>query len=296
MIAGALVNERDIERGLFTSDVPYPDRPPVADELVFFSRLPQALSSAAEMMERHDSGERDGVATCLERIHVTGGTNGVLVDALRRHRPFTPAFIGRAEDQAYILSVLGRPGRRLAYVHAAGLLMRHDKEAFAGEAIAAAQVGTLVGDYVRILEFSAYADAIAGDGTDGPLDLAGIRQLLDPFTGCFVSRLPVTVTMLRFALRLVRFFAEGEAASAHAFAIVGSRRIGDALDRTGNASRLRDLVRRERRGWDVYFDALDALEAGIRVGDPRALALGRRGREIVASCRVRGDAPGSRSA
>ena len=290
MIAGALVNERDIERGLFTSDVPYPDRPPAADELVFFSRLPQALSSAAEMMERHGSAERDGVATCLERIHVTGGTNGVLVDALRRHRPFTPSFIGRAEDQAYILSVLGRPGRRLAYVHAAGLVMRHDKEAFAGEAIAAAHVGKLVGDYVRILEFSAYADAIAGDGTDGSLDLAGIGQLLDPFTGCFVSRLPVTVTMLRFALRLVRFFVEGEAASAHAFAIVGARRIGDALDRTRDGSRLRDLVRRERRGWDVYFDALDALEGGIRAGDPRALALGRRGREIVASCRVRGDA------
>jgi hypothetical protein len=291
MIAGALVNERDIGRGLFTPDVPYPTGHPAADELVFFSRLPQALSSAAEMMERHDSIERDGAAACLERLHVTGGTNGVLVEALRRHRPFTPAFIGRAEDQAYVLSVLGRPGPRLAYGHAAGLLMRHDKEAFAGEAIAAAHVGKLVGDYVRILEFSACADAVAGDGTNGSLDLAGIKQLLDPFTGCFVSRLPVTVTMLRFALRLARFFAEGEAAAGHEFALVGARRIGDALRRTRDRAALRDAIDRERRGWDLYYDALDTLEEGISASEPRALALARRGREIVAACRVAGEAP-----
>jgi hypothetical protein len=74
--------------------------------------------------------------------------------------------VGRAEDQAYLMSVLGDDavaiGPRLAYVHAAGLLMRHDKEAFAGEAIAAAQIGRLVGDDVRILLFSAYADGPGG--------------------------------------------------------------------------------------------------------------------------------------
>ncbi len=128
---------------------------------MFFSALPQAISTRAEMMERYDGPAIDGVGRALERIHVTGGTNGIRVDALRRHRPFTPTFVGRAEDQAYILSTLGRPGPRLAYAHAAGLIMRHDKDAFAGEAIAAAHVGKLIGDDVRILVFSAYADAAA---------------------------------------------------------------------------------------------------------------------------------------
>ena len=173
MVAGALVNERDIGQGLFTPDVAYPSRPLTPDQYVFFSGLPQALSTRAEMMERYDTPARDGVTTCIERVHVTGGTNGILVDALRRHRPFTPSFVGRAEDQAYLLSVLGRPGDggadgpmpRLAYAHAAGLIMRHDKEAFAGEAIAAAEAGKLVGDDVRILQFSAYAAAIAAAAT-----------------------------------------------------------------------------------------------------------------------------------
>ena len=61
-------------------------------------------STVAEMMARYDGAPQDGRARCLERIHVTGGTNGILIDALRRHRPFTPTFIGRAEDQAYLLT------------------------------------------------------------------------------------------------------------------------------------------------------------------------------------------------
>ena len=141
------------------------------------------------MMERYDTPEWDGPTACIERVHVTGGTNGILVDALRRHRPFTPSFVGRAEDQAYLLSVLGRPGDRgadgstprLAYVHAAGLIMRHDKEAFAGEAIAAAEAGKLLGDDVRILQFSAYAGAIAGPAVGrGSADVATSRPSWTP--------------------------------------------------------------------------------------------------------------------
>ena len=286
MIAGSLVNERDIGRGLFTPDVPYPHGSPAIDEHVFFSRLTQAVSTAVEMTERRASWPRGAGTACLERIHVTGGTNGVLVDALRRQRPFTPSFVGRAEDQAYLLPVLGRTGPRLAYAHAAGLVMRHDKEAFAGESIAAARIGTLVGDYVRILDFSACVEAISGDGADGLPGPADVKDLLDPFTGCFVSHLPVTITLLRFGLRVARFVMDGDLPAAHEFALVGARRLGEALDRTLDRVRVRDEIRRERAGWNTYFDALDALEAGIRQGDPRALALRDRGREIIAACRV----------
>ena len=96
----------------------------------------------------------DGKIECIQRIHGTGGTNGILVDSLRKHRPFTPSLIGRAEDQSYILSVLMNPGEKLAYVHKDGLIMRHDKEAFAADAIKAASFGNLIGDYIRTLYFS----------------------------------------------------------------------------------------------------------------------------------------------
>jgi len=101
MIAGALVNQRDIHKGIFTPDVTFPDGELKPDEYIFFSKLPQALSTHAEMMTRYKPGTvPEGINTCLQRIHVTGGTNGILVDSLRRFQPFTPSFIGRAEDQA----------------------------------------------------------------------------------------------------------------------------------------------------------------------------------------------------
>ncbi len=163
MLAGALVNESDIESSLFTPDVMFPSHEPAEDELVFFSRLPQALSTEAEMMTRYNDGDLNGIKECIQRIHVTGGTNGILVDSLRRHRPFTPSFFGRAEDQAYILSTFDNPSPNLAYAHQEGLIMRHDKQAFAQEAIKAAGVGKLLGDYVRIILFSAYAKVLSED-------------------------------------------------------------------------------------------------------------------------------------
>ncbi len=295
MVAGALVNERDIRQGLFTPDVAYPSRPLTPDQFIFFSGLPQALSTRAEMMERYDTPARDGATTCIERVHVTGGTNGILVDALRRHRPFTPSFVGRAEDQAYLLSVLGRSGDgggdgtmpRLAYAHAAGLIMRHDKEAFAGEAIAAAEAGKLVGDDVRILQFSAYAAAIAGArrASGGAPDVAPVKAILDPFTGSFVSRLPVTVVLLRFALRVARAFEDGRAGLGVEMAEIGARRIDEALTFTQNDG-LRRAVERERAAWNAYYDVLDALEGAIESGDREALELQERARQIVSEARV----------
>jgi hypothetical protein len=158
LIAGALVNQGDIHKSLFAPDVPFPDRKLSPDEHIFFSVLPQALSTEAEMMARYAEGKLDGKTRCLQRVHVTGGTTGIRVESLRRHRPFTPSFIGRAEDQAYLLSVFDSPSPRLAYVHKDGLIMRHDKKAFVQEAIESAQLGKLVGDYVRILHLSAYAE------------------------------------------------------------------------------------------------------------------------------------------
>ena len=257
MLAGALVNEKDIGRSLFTPDVPIPFRLPGADEHIFFSVLPQSISTRAEMMERYDGSAIDGVLRALERIHVTGGPNGVRVAALRAHRPFTPSWVGRAEDQAYLLSALGDEPR-LGYAHAAGLIMRHDKEAFAGPAMAAAHVGKLIGDDVRILVFSAYVAALDAAGGDA----AAIRRLLDPFTGGFVSDIPQTLVLLRLALRTLRLFGSGHADDAVEYATVGAARVAAAMERQGDPTVVAELLAAERRAWDAYYDALDAIEGG----------------------------------
>jgi len=160
MIAGALVNQRDIHKSVFTPDVPIPNRPLSPDEYIFFSGLPQAISTQAEMMTRYNSPELDGKEACIQRIHVTGGTTGILISHLFKYRPFTPSFIGRAEDQAYIMSSYRGSNKLLSYLHKPGLIMRHDKEVFANEAIKAAATGKLIGDYTRILYFSEYAKVL----------------------------------------------------------------------------------------------------------------------------------------
>jgi hypothetical protein len=281
LIAGALVNERDIGRSVFTPDVPFPEPAFSYDEFFFFSPLPQALSTEAEMMVRYGRGGLDGREACSQRIHVTGGTNGILVDSLRRHRPFTPSFIGRAEDQAYILSVRLNPGTKLAYVHKDGLIMRHDKETCAREAMESASVGKLVGDYLRILHFSAYADAL----TD---DVAALKDIIDPFTGCFVSFIPATVVYLRFAFKAASFFGQGDDVQGNQFIRNGAVRIGRAIDFIRRPKNLlRQAYENERLGWDLFYDTLSAVEDAIRNQDDFALKLQARARIVIDDCAIK---------
>lgn len=268
MLAGALVNQGDIQRGLFTPDVTLPTEEPTADETVFRSRVPQALSTVAEMMNRRLEWRHEDLRCCQERIHVTGGTTGIRVDALRRFRPFTPSFVGRAEDQAYGMSVLdGADGVRLASLHQAGLIMRHDKEGFAQQAMAVAAPGKLVGDYVRTLVFSAYARALPGGE-------AAVKEVLDPFTGCFISRLPITVVALRLGLKTAELAAAGRAEEACDILVAAGARLAGTLDLvSGSPSPLKQRLEQERHEWRLFYDTLDALEAALQRGDPCAADL-----------------------
>ncbi len=280
LIAGALVNESDIGKSLFTPDVGEPNRDLFPDEHVFFSMLPQALSTEAEMMTRYSTLALDGKRTCIQRVHVTGGTNGILISSLRHHRPFTPSFFGRAEDQAYIFSVYPNPGVKLAYAHKDGLIMRHDKKAFAQEAIQSAHIGKLLGDYVRILFFSGYG-LILDD------NISQLKDSFDPFTGCFISRIPTTVVYLRFALKAASFFAGGQDEQGLAFITDGARRIATALEFVqGEDSPLKHQYVKERRGWDLYYDTLSALEDALKKNDDFALDLRHKAKLIIGECSV----------
>ncbi len=280
MIAGALVNAEDIQKSLFTPDVTYPDEPQHADEYVFFSRLPQALSTQAEMMCKYDSPELDGNAYCLQRVHVTGGTNGILIDALRRFKPFTPSFIGRAEDQAYLLSTMTDGGQPLAYLHKAGLIMRHDKNMFAREAINAAEIGKMIGDYERILYFSKYARVLSND-------YRKIKDRVDPFTGCFISPIPKTIVFLRFVFKLRDFLLNDQIDSAREFISIGIPRLKKALAFCeGENSFLQKQYEKERAEWNAYYQALEWLERGLDEQDARALNLKNRASRLIRNLQI----------
>jgi len=275
MIAGALVNEKDIHRGIFTPDVILPDSIPPGESAIFYNRVPMALSTEAEMMLRyrrntaegsgaapcsHPSGLPDGRTTCSQRFHVTGGTNGILVEQLRKYRPFTPSFIGRAEDQAYLMSVLYQEGSALEgeaclrYAHQAGLIMRHDKEAFAGPAIEAAKHGRFVGDLARTYLFSRYAEAL-------PWGFERTKSQLDPFTGCFITRRCWSVIVLRLIFTCAQTLrTEGEGPATALFDLARER-LSAFLDADeGKVPSVGERYQREKAAWNLYYDALDQAE------------------------------------
>ncbi len=288
MIAGALVNYDDIHKSLFSPDVVFPAGKKLsADELIFHSSLPQAVSTQAEMMTRYPENDIDGKNKVLQRVHVTGGTNGILIEALRKHRPFTPSIIGRAEDQAYLLSVLFAQKPALRYLHKPGLIMRHDKQVFAGEAISAAAVGKRIGDYIRILLFSFYGKAL-------PWSMDSIKKVIDPFTGCFMSPIPVTVVYLRFLFEILAKIQSGQKKQAVEFARSGSQRLNKLMDwLLDGENPLKDVYEREKSGWNLYYDILDVAEEKLGKKDGFTLEMREKIKIIVQGCFIKTDDVGS---
>jgi hypothetical protein len=249
MCAGALVDQSDIGRGLFTPDTERPTSPPSLPDLIFRKAVPQALSTEAEMMDRGD----DPPDAVRQRVHVTGGTTGITVDALIRYRPFTPSFIARAEDQAYLLSVLDGPQPRLRTAHIPGLFMRHDKESVASGAAISSEVDTAVGDYVRTILFTGYARALGSVDT----------SWLAPFTGSYISNAPMAATSIRLMLDVIDRSQHGDETAASELLSLGMRRIAAAYGLAlapGNT--LGHQIEQERLGWDRYYAAVEAL--GLR--------------------------------
>jgi hypothetical protein len=283
MIAGGLVNRRDIGSSLFHPDVKLPEGDPSYDERIFRSAVPQAVSTEAEMMTRYGPGMPfDGTATCIQRVHVTGGTNGILVEALRRYRPFALSHTGRAEDQAYLLSILFTPSDRefLRYVHEPGLIMRHDADLFAGEMTRRERNGTIIGDYIRTLFFSLYAAVL-------PWPAGSIKDAVDPFTGCFISRIPVTLVCLRFCFKALSLLCSSGTGDGMHFFHEGVSRLSPMIgDFRLQAGFFRETYEREKRGWDLYYDILDALERKIGDGDLYAIRLRDKAGDIIRNLRL----------
>ena len=150
----------------------------------------------------------------------------------------------------------------LRYFHNDGLFMRHDKHAFAEEAIKAAAIGKIVGDYERILFFSGYAGILSSD-------IDEVKSVIDPFTGSFVSPLSHNLAYLRLALKAAEFFATKEEESEYkGFALVetGTRRLRACIREVsmGDGNGLRERYEREKKAWDLYYDILDKIENALR--------------------------------
>jgi hypothetical protein len=187
LLAGALVNKKDISQGLFTPDVKRPLNKDLFSKLsskkIFCPEWPQSVSTETELMYKSDD---------IQRIHVTGGTTGITLDSLKKWAPFTPSFINRAEDQAFGISTI-QENEYLSHCHGKDLIMRHDKHAFATKSIEMSKFGKEIGNLERILLFSYYAN-------EHELGYDKLKLRLWPFTSSFLSKYPELLTGLIFLI------------------------------------------------------------------------------------------------
>ncbi len=256
MIAGALVNAADIGDGLFTPDVVMPTSAPQFSHLLFRKEITQAVSTEAEMMDDGADGR------VRQRIHVTGGTTGIRVDSLTRAQPFVPSFVGRAEDQAYLMASLAPGAPPMRTLHVPGLFMRHDAATIAAPSASDASASKTIADLERFILFTAYADHLGLDA-----------DALAPFTGSYVIPAPVTIATLSLLLLVMEMDRDGQTELARHLLEQGI----DRLTRTagfaiGEHARLPQAVQRERTSWSTYYDAVGRLAADDgRQADARSI-------------------------
>ena len=119
---------------------------------------------------------------------------------------------------------------------------------------------------------------LSGDETE-------IKNLTDPFTGSFISRIPITVVYLRFALKAASLFASGNELAGVELVTSGAKRLSEAMgEREQNREELRKQYERERAGWNLYYDTLEMIERALRDGDDFALNLRKKSRKIIQDC------------
>ncbi len=105
-----------------------------------------------------------------------------------------------------------------------------------------------------------------------------------------MSRIPLTVVYLRFALRAALFFNDDrEELNQQGFEFLhaGARRLLETIRKlTAQPNPLIQQFRDEQTGWNAYYDVLSSVEEKIQQGDPFALELKKRAEEVVKGCRI----------
>ncbi len=184
MLAGGLINKNITNTYSLKPDV---DRPSknisskiFSSKRIFCPEWTQYLSTKAEILNRSNTSQR---------IHVTGGTTGITIDALKKWHPFAPSFINRAEDQSFVISSYSEK-KYLSHYHAKNLIMRHDKLDFAKRTVENAKLGKEIGNLERILTYSYYAKSINTNYNK-------LKEHLWPYTSTFIQKNPeILITLI----------------------------------------------------------------------------------------------------
>jgi hypothetical protein len=127
--------------------------------------------------------------------------------------------------------------------------------------------------------FSAYAGFLPGGAQ-------AIKDDVDPFTGCFISKLPATLAMLRLTLHLMTLDG-GSTEERTAMMSLAGRRLAPWLENPEKMSRdLEETWKREQRAWNAFYDALNGLEASMTRNEESAVRAREGFENLAAGCRI----------
>ena len=92
---------------------------------------------------------------------------------------------------------------------------------------------------------------------------------------------------LRFTLKAASLFAVGKEEQGLEFLQNGSRRLHRAMQELAREpNRLVGQFRKERGGWNLFYDILDMAEKGMARDDSMALDLQEKARSVMEACKV----------
>ncbi|NVM23301.1 MAG: hypothetical protein HWN68_16145, partial [Desulfobacterales bacterium] len=289
--AGSLTNLNELidKDDLFLPDISIPDVPesiPEGEAGVFYQGLVQSLITRGEAFPPEVQWRALRILNEYPymRTFVTGGTTGFLIEALERYAPFVDSRVHRAEDQAFLLSVLfdQYDGNLLRYLYFPGLHMIHEKGFFVSESIKMAEPYKKIHDLERIWNFSYLARALC---EIKGWDFEDVRKTLNFFTASFIQPFPGLLALTRFVLSVA-----GEGARNREDIIYqkeGLRRLSKiAFSQERYYRDTKTRVAEQIKAWRFYYDLMIKLRESAKKRDPFALALKRKASEINNNCRL----------
>ncbi len=289
--AGSLTNLDELigKDDLFLPDISIPDVPesiPEGEAGVFYQGLLQALITRGEAFPPELQWRALKILNEYPymRTFVTGGTTGFLIEALERYAPFVDTHVHRAEDQAFLLSVLfdQYDGNLLRYVYFPGLHMIHEKESFASESIKIAEPYKKIYDLERIWNFSHLARALC---EIKGWDFKDVRKTLNFFTASFIQPFPGLLALTRFVLSVAG--KGGRNTEDIIYQKEGLKRLSKiAFSQERYYRETRTRVAKQIKAWRFYYDLMIRLRESAKKGDPFALALKKKAIEINNNCKL----------
>jgi len=289
--AGSLTNLNELidKDDLFLPDISVPDVPetiPEGEAGVFYQGLLQSLITRGEAFPPEVQWRALKILNEYPymRTFVTGGTIGFLIEALERYAPFVDAHVHRAEDQAFLLSVLfdQYDGNLLRYLYFPGLHMIHEKESFASESIKIAEPYKKIYDLERIWNFSHLARALC---EIKGWDFKDVRKTLNFFTASFIQTFPGLLALTRFVLSVAG--KGGRSREDIIYQEEGLRRLSKiAFSQERYYRDTKTRVAKQIKAWRFYYDLMIKLREGAKKRDPFALALKKKADEINNNCKL----------